>query len=93
MFNFYDQVASSFKSQWGSRSFEHTVVESLSIVICYHNSYSSDCVFPYFPIEQIDASRQSLVTYLVIDSLRLGRSCKQAFGYPSGQEGSQVYLS
>ncbi len=75
MFNFCDQ-----KSQQGSRSFEHAVVESLPIVvICYHNNYSSDCVFPYFPIERVDTSRQSLVTYWATDSPRLGRSCKRAF--------------
>ncbi len=59
-FNFCNQVASSFKKQRGSGSFEHAVVESLSIVmVCYHNNYSRDCVFPYFPTEQVDASRQS----------------------------------
>ncbi len=56
--------------QPGSCSFEHAVVESLSIiVICYHfllkkfeenyNNYLSDCVFPYFPIERVDTSHQS----------------------------------
>ncbi len=80
MFNFCNQVTVSFKSQWGSRLFEHTVVELLStVVICYHNNYSSYCVFPYFPIEWVDASRQSLATYLATDSLRLRRSCKRAF--------------
>ncbi len=79
MFNFCDQVANSFKAQRGSRSFEHAVVESLSIVeICYHNNYSSDCIVPYFPIERVDASHQSLATYLATDSLRLGRLCKRA---------------
>ncbi len=36
-------------------------------------------VFPYFPIEWVDASRQSPITYPVADSLRLGCSCKRAF--------------
>ncbi len=49
------------------------------VVICYHNNYSNDCVFHYFPIERVDASRQSLATYLATDSLWLGRSCKQVF--------------
>ncbi len=76
MFNFCHQVASNFKSQRGNHSFEHAVVESLSIVICYHNNYSSNCVFPYFPIERVDASCQSLATYLMTDSLQFGRLCK-----------------
>ncbi len=79
MFNFCDQVASCFKSQWGSRSLKHAVIESLSIiVICYHNNYSSDCVFPYSPIEWVDASCHLPATYLATDSLWLGRSCKWA---------------
>ncbi len=73
------RVACNFKLQRGSCSFEYAVVESLSIVlICYHNNYSSDLVFPYFATEQEDASCQSWVTYLTTDSLRLGRSCKRA---------------
>ncbi len=80
MFNFCDQITSSFKLQQGSRSFDYAVVESLSIgVICYHNNYSIDCVRPYFPIERIDASYQLPATYLATDSLRLKRSCKRAF--------------
>ncbi len=71
-----------------SRSFKHALVESLSIVvICYLNNYASDCVFPYFPIEWVDASRQSPATYLATDSLRLGCSCKRAL-----TEGRQTVL-
>ncbi len=70
------------QSQRGSRSFEHAVVESLSIVVIYYCfllfSFQAT-VFPYFPIEWMDASCQSLATYLVTDSLRFGRSCKRAF--------------
>ncbi len=44
------------------------------------NNYSSDCVFPYFPIERVDASRQLPATYLATGSLQLDRSCKQVLG-------------
>ncbi len=42
------------------------------------NNYSSDCVFSYFPVEWVDASRQSPAIYLATDLLELGRLCKWA---------------
>ncbi len=77
------------QSQRGSRSFEHAVVESLSVVVIFYHfllkefeendiNYSNDCIFPYLPIKRVGVSRQSRATYLATDSLRLGRSCKPA---------------
>ncbi len=50
-----------------------------SFRLSHNTNYSSNCVFPYFPIERVDASHQLLATYLVTDLLRLGHSCKRAF--------------
>ncbi len=44
----------------------------------YRHIYSSDCVFPYFPIERVDVSCQLPATYLATDSLRLECPCKRA---------------
>ncbi len=42
-------------------------------------------VFPYFPIDRVDVSCQSLATYVATDLLWLGRLCKWALTVHTSQ--------